>query len=288
MNISAIKQYLKNLNIDELLFDILLLVVANALGLFIISDKLFAFNENTDAFRVGTVIAFGIFILSINIGTLYGKYKEYKKAKKLRLVFVFFILFLAFMFFLITGEILDDLDSLAKSMFPFISLLSMIAGFSLGYFTVLKGFKKSLKTTGIVSFSLLIIALSVFSFLAINHNDFSIVYWLIDAAAIVLGIIFLIILPSKTASFILKRDKLKKAIGYFFVILSAIIFSLWSFTNENIFTSVDEFGFLHKSSFYELAFLPIVVYRFLLAAAPPWNKVNIIVGGIVLILTYYL
>ena len=98
----------KNINIDELIFDALILIIADVLGLFILNDKLFVFDKNTDAYLVGTVISTAVFFLFINVGAIFGRYKRYSKTHKLKSHFRPFIIVLIISFLNITSTILPD------------------------------------------------------------------------------------------------------------------------------------------------------------------------------------
>lgn len=279
----SLKNLLKKINTDELIFDILLLIIANAVSFFFVNEKLLFFEENTDPYLIASVICILIFILFINVGEMIGRYKKHDKIKRMKIVFVVFMLITVFSLFMITEDILEDVDRYLMKLFPFISLIFMILGFLLGYYSKVKSFKKSMKLSGIIAFILMTVALSLFILNALDRNNFDNSYAIIGGVALILGIVFFLILPSRFASFVLKRENVKKSIIYVFLILSVVIFSLWDFTVNEYFTYEEYPGYIKKNEMFFIAYLPLISYRFLMAAAPPKNTLNMIIGIAVLV-----
>lgn len=278
-----LKKTLKGINIDELLFDIPLLIITSYISFFLFNDNLLNTDIERDSYIVTAGAGILVFLLFINVGEILGRYKEANNFKRIRIVFVSFVLLSAVSLLFIVGNIIEEIDRRESDMLIIIIMACMIPGFLIGYYSKVKSFKKAMKVSGIITFTFLVIALCLFILSQINQNHLREVEIVFAAILFIVGIVFFLILPSKTASFITKRRKLKEFIIYTFIIISALTFSLWDFVINEEYIVEDLPGYFRKDEFYYLMYLPLIVYRFLLAAAPPKNKINVIIGIVVLL-----
>ncbi len=283
MEKQTIKSIFKNINIDTLLFDILLLITANFITFFIVNNGFLTFDENTDMDILSIVTYFLVFFLFVSIGELVGRYKFSKKR------WIFFVVLLLLTFFSLLGT-LDDIfnvDIYYYHIFIIATPASMSAGFLLGFLFRTKNFKKSIKITGIVVFVIITGVLILLVFI-IGIEKLSVYDYIKGGVIFTLNIIFFLILPSKFADFVLKRKKIKKMLIYFFVIITSVVFALWDIFTENSFIVTDSFGNVRREDLFYLAYLPLISYRFLFALAPPKNKINMIIGVVVLLIVIIL
>ncbi len=280
----SLKSILKKINIDALLFDILLLVIANTITFFIVNDNFVNFTEETDMYPISFVMEFLIFVLFISLGEIIGRYKKHGKKLSWWLILLIIVL-TGFSILLISEDMFKE--RFLFRIFIVSSSILITAGFLLGYFSRVKNFAKSMKTTGIVSFIVSFIILVLLILLLVNNNENILdpAYLTLLVSLFVGIILFFLVLPSRIANFIQKITNFKKILIYTFIIFAAISFSLWDIVTETNFTTTDSFGFIKRSGMYPVAYLPLIAYRFLFAMAPPKNKINMIIGVTVLIIT---
>jgi len=279
----SLKNIFKNINIDTLLFDILLLIIVNTITSFIVNNNYLIFTEETDMYPISIVMGFLLLVLFISIGEIIGRYKKHDKKLSWWLILVI-LFFTGFSILLISEDMFKE--RFLFRIFIVSSSIVMIAGFLLGYFSRVKNFAKSIKKTGIITF---VISLMALIFLVIllffnGENIFDPAYLTFIVSLFVGIIVFFLILPPRIANFIQKNVNFQKSLIYTFIILSAVTFSLWDIITENNLTITDALGFTRKSGMYPVAYLPLLAYRFLFAMAPPKNKINMIIGVIVLVI----
>ena len=104
--------------------------------------------------------------------------------------------------------------------------------------------------------------------------------------SVLAGFLVFIYLPRKLAKWSEKSRSVQKFLTNTFAVLSAISFAVWFYISDNQLISTDEFGITYKSSLIELYWGAIFLFRLMMALEPPKNRINMIIGLVVLVVSY--
>lgn len=143
--VQKINNLISKINIDEILFDVFLLMIVAIGRYFFINEKLITFNEHTSVDMVAGIIAVALLILFVYIGTIFGKYKKYKKTKKKRLLLVLIFLWLIISAIIPMEDIMRSVEEKSADLYLMIFFVIILLSSLLGFFIKSKSLQKGLK-----------------------------------------------------------------------------------------------------------------------------------------------
>ncbi len=277
------QNFASKLNIEELLFDGFLLLIAAIGRYFFVNEKLITFNEYTSSTMVGSIIAVCLLILFVYIGAVFGRYKEHKKAKKIRFLLFFVFLWLIVSALIPMEDIMRSVENYrTTNTFLIVFLITILLGSLLGFLSKSKSLQKALKIFGITAFIIELIGVGLFIFIEVNHNQLHLNDKVFSGIALLLGVLIFLVFPPLFFKLTEKSAFFRKLTLSTYSIIIALIFSMWDFLTYSSYT--DDAGFEHKDVSLVYVAASLVVFRFLVALAPPKNKLNMIIGAVVLII----
>ena len=272
MNETSLKKFFKNININELYFDIFIAV--SAVILRIIAEKTnFLSNESSSFVLITTFFSSLIFFYFGKKIYSFIKHKSNWKWLFILLglltgVMIFFALMTTWEAYNIDFEV-KELNGVALLVFLMALLFGLISG---GKF-----FVKATKITGIIT--VIIIAAGGFIYLLQERLLDDLFSILVLVGILILSVIFIIILPVLIIKRIEKNEKSKKIFINTLAVLSALSFAMWSLlVNEYNGSMRDLF-----STYIAAMFL----FRIMLALEPPKNKTNMIIGVITVLFMFF-
>jgi FlaA1/EpsC-like NDP-sugar epimerase len=172
---------------------------------------------------------------------------------------------------------LDDIALLAF-------LVAILPALLLGFYSKAKNFLKIITVSGLL-FLLGIIGIMAIYLLSENlyKDSFSL---LVSIIIVVVGFVVFVFLPRTLVKWSLKKESGRKFLANAFAILSALSFAAWHFISENQLISQDDFGNTYESSLFNLYWLAVLLFRLMLAFEPPKNRLNLIIGLIIIFVSY--
>jgi hypothetical protein len=276
-----VEKYIKTLNINELLFDFFVAL------LLIILQKLFPVIANTnisgdfyDTILLLVLFLFPLIIL-INVGKMAGNYRQHKSGFLLGALSILTIFLVAFAIM----SVLDDYyDYFLDNIAPVVLLVAFLPAVLLGFLSKTKSFLKAVTVSGIIFLLSGIVIIGIYMLAERLYKDsFSLIAL---GSSVIAGFFVFIYLPRKLVRQSEKSRNVQKFLTNTFAVLSAISFSVWYYVSDNQLISTDEFGIIYESSLIELYWGAIFLFRLMMALEPPKNKMNMIIGLVVLVISY--
>lgn len=283
-SIKNIRQYI---NLDELMFDIVVLIVLMIFDFMISSSgkSLFIIMLGYDG-----LILFGIiqFLLAFQAGILFHKFRKNINSSIIRLL-VYISLVLLISSLLITGVLLPPLEQFEE--FKYVSggiagIALLLAGFLAGNYSLKKSPDKVAKTVGRIFFIAITLGASLFTVFLLffemrlntEHAPMILKYY---ALIIVSAFVLLFLLPVPIARFFSNSSSVIKLIGkIIFTALLALSVMYW----QTIIVGYNTGGELKLITILRLLLSGIIPFRILLATAPPQKKINLAIAFIVIII----
>lgn len=277
-----LKESIKKLNVSELYFDIsivLLLVVFR-----LVMPSFLSIDPSSEIFEVVVLALLFLFpmIIFISLGKIMGNFRKHRSGVLLMLLCIISII-------IISIAILALLEDIYEQYLEGMLIISpagfFLASVVLGYSSKTKGFLKAVTIAGVILVIGVLVSIIIFMLgERLFEDSFSLVA---SSAAFLASILFFIVLPRRFVKWMEKKEAVKRFVNQLFVILSAISFACWYYLSETFLVVTNDLGFTQTSSNYMFFFLAVFLFRLMLAFEPPKNRLNIAIGLIVLVISYF-
>ncbi|MBN2663943.1 MAG: hypothetical protein JXR68_09870 [Bacteroidales bacterium] len=273
-----LKTELKKINLNELLFDGFIILSFMVMKFFLQNSTILDISDTKNHEVLSVLLLIFPAFIYLYLGKITSSFIKNKSG-------ILLILFSFITAIVITLSIEFTLGKHYEILFDDFSIIYLfltIPAFIFGLISHYKGFKKAVIISGIVVILLLVAIAVVFM---LSEDLFTVgLNIIILGVAIILGVFILIFTPIFLIKIIKKNSKVKKQIINLITFLTGLSFAFWYFISEKLLISQSALGVI-KSSNFGYYFLAIFLFRILIAIEPPKNKLNMIIGAIVVIIS---